>query len=114
MSHCKWWNKEQDKCIHPNAPQNGDCDWYDEYCPYDEQITDKGEQVVESTEIDVYAKCPKCHCDLEYHDMLSTDYDDMYYFVNWSAFCPQCQRTFTIAEDFKLTERRIHNAEDDN
>ena len=39
--------------------------------------------------IDVYAKCPHCNVELEYHDQLSVDYDDIYYFVNWSAFCPQ-------------------------
>ena len=61
--------------------------------------------------IDVYAKCPHCQCDLEYRDQLSVDYDDMYYFVNWSAFCPQCQRTFAFVEDFKLVGRRFLNEE---
>ena len=58
-------------------------------------------------ELKPYAECPKCHCDLEYHDQLSTDYDDMYYFINWSAFCPRCQRTFILVEDFKLVDRRF-------
>ena len=32
---CKYWDKELNQCIHPAAPQNGDCDWsYDESCPY--------------------------------------------------------------------------------
>lgn len=61
--------------------------------------------------IDIYPKCPHCKVDLEYHDQLSTDYDDAYYFVNWSAFCPQCQRTFTFVEDFKLVERRFLSEE---
>ena len=61
--------------------------------------------------IDVYPKCPHCKVGLEYHNQLSVDYDDMYYFVNWSAFCPQCQRTFTFVEDFKLVERRFLNEE---
>ena len=59
------------------------------------------------TNVEVYPKCPHCNVDLEYHDQLSTDYDDMYYFVNWSAFCPQCQRTFFFREDFKLVERKF-------
>lgn len=58
-------------------------------------------------EIKVYAECPHCKIDLEYHDQLSVDYDDMYYFVTWSAFCPQCQRTFLIREDYKLVERKF-------
>ena len=57
--------------------------------------------------VDIYPKCPHCNVALEYHDQLSTDYDDMYYFVNWSAFCPQCQRTFLFREDFKLVERKF-------
>lgn len=64
------------------------------------------------TNVETYPKCPHCGVELEYHDVLSTDYDDMYYFVNWSAFCPQCQRTFTFVEDFKLVERRFLNEED--
>ena len=63
---------------------------------------------MENTEnLDVYPKCPYCHCDIEYGNKLSDDYDDVYYFVNWSAFCPQCQRTFTFVEDFKLVGRRF-------
>ena len=64
--------------------------------------------------IDVYAKCPHCNVELEYHDQLSVDYDDMYYFVNWSVFCPQCQRTFVIAEDYKLTDRRFVDESEEN
>lgn len=63
-------------------------------------------------EFDVYAKCPHCGTDLDYEEQLSTDYDDMYYFVNWSAFCPKCQRTFTFVEDFKLVGRRFLNEKD--
>ena len=59
------------------------------------------------TNVETYPKCPHCQCDLEYHDQLSTDYDDVYYFVNWSAFCPQCQRTFIFVEDFKLVNRKF-------
>ena len=59
------------------------------------------------TNVETYPKCPHCQCDLEYFDQLSTDYDDTYYFVNWSAFCPQCQRTFIFVEDFKLVDRRF-------
>ena len=66
------------------------------------------------TNVETYPKCPHCKVDLEYHEPLSTDYDDMYYFVHWSAFCPQCQRTFTFVEDFKLVERRFLNEEDPN
>lgn len=54
-----------------------------------------------------YPKCPHCQCDLEYDGQLSTDYDNIYYFVKWSAFCPQCQRTFTFVEDFKLIDRHF-------
>ena len=64
-------------------------------------------------EVKAYAECPHCKIDLEYHDQLSTDYDDAYYFVKWSAFCPQCQRTFIFTEDFKLVGRQFLNAEDD-
>ena len=64
--------------------------------------------------MEAYAKCPKCQCELEYQEQLSMDYDDMYYFINWECVCPQCQRTFNVAEDYKLVERRIHNAEDDD
>ena len=67
-----------------------------------------------SNNVETYPKCPYCHCELEYGDELSNDYDDIYYFVNWSGFCPECQRTFSIAEDFKLEDRRIYNAEDDS
>ena len=67
-----------------------------------------------SKNVDAYPKCPHCHCELEYGDELSNDYDDIYYFVTWSGFCPECQRTFSIAEDFKLEDRRIYNAEDDS
>ena len=63
-------------------------------------------------EIDIYPKCPNCHSDLEYRDRLGDDYDDMYHFVNWSAFCPECQRTFTFCETFKLVERSFLNAQD--
>jgi len=61
--------------------------------------------------VETYGKCPLCHVDLEYHDQISVDYDDMYYFVTWSAFCPQCQRTFIFVEDFKLVGRRFLNEE---
>ena len=67
-----------------------------------------------SNNVETYPKCPHCHCELEYGDELSNDYDDIYYFVTWSGFCPECQRTFSIAEDFKLEDRRIYNAEDDS
>lgn len=60
-------------------------------------------------EVKTYPECPHCNVNLEYHDQLSTDYDDMYYFVSWSAFCPQCQRTFLFREDFKLVERKFLN-----
>lgn len=65
-------------------------------------------------EVEIYPKCPHCQIELEYHDLLSTDYDDMYYFVNWSAFCPQCQRTYTFVEGFKLVGRRFLNEENYN
>ena len=61
--------------------------------------------------MDTYPKCPHCHVDLEYFDQLGTDYDDIYYFVTWSAFCPQCQRTFTFTEDFKLVDRTFTHEE---
>lgn len=57
--------------------------------------------------IEIYPKCPYCQCDLEYHDRLSTDFDDIYCFINWSVFCPECQRTFVISEDYKMVERRF-------
>lgn len=57
--------------------------------------------------VDTYAKCPKCKCNLDYIEQTSVDYDDMYYFVNWEGFCPQCQQTFVFAEDYKLVERRF-------
>ncbi len=62
--------------------------------------------------IEVYPKCPHCDCDIEYCDELSNDYDDAYYFVSWSGFCPQCQRTFSFRETFKLVERRFLDEED--
>ena len=104
---CKYWNKELGQCVHPILPQKGKCDW-DGDCPY---YADESDQ---EPLVDVYPKCPHCNVELEYHDQLSTDYDDMYYFVNWSAFCPQCQHTFTFVEDFKLVERRFLNEEDSN
>ena len=57
--------------------------------------------------VEVYAKCPHCQCGLEYQDHLGMDFDDIYIFVNWSVFCPNCQRTFVIAEDYKMVERRF-------
>ena len=65
-------------------------------------------------EIEVYPTCPHCGADLDYGEQLSTDYDDIYYFVNWSAFCPKCQRTFTFVEDFKLADRRFLDEENQN
>ncbi len=64
------------------------------------------------TNVEIYPQCPHCQCDLNYLDQLSTDYDDAYYFVNWSAFCPQCQRTFSFVEDFRLVERRFLDEKD--
>ena len=64
--------------------------------------------------VDIYPKCPHCDTELEYFEQLSTDYDDAYYFANWSAFCPKCQRTFAFVEDFKLVERRFLNEENPN
>ena len=61
--------------------------------------------------IDAYAKCPKCKCDLEYIEQTDFDYNDMYYFVSWEGFCPQCQQTFVFVEDYKLVERRFLNEE---
>lgn len=57
MSRCKWWNIHEDKCIHPHAPQDGDCDWADEDCPYDEQVS---EARVEVEEIKDPTICPLC------------------------------------------------------
>ena len=57
--------------------------------------------------VEVNPKCPHCETRLEYHDRLSTDFDDIYCFINWSVFCPNCQRTFVIAEDYKMVERRF-------
>ena len=62
--------------------------------------------------VDIYPKCPHCHCEIEYGDELSNDYDDAYYFVSWSGFCPECQRTFTFSETFKMVERRFLSEED--
>lgn len=61
-----------------------------------------------------YAKCPHCECDIDYTKQTSIDFDDMYCFVNWEGFCPQCQRTFTFSEDYKLVERRFANEESKN
>lgn len=63
---------------------------------------------------DTYPKCPHCHCDIEYGDLLGYDYDDTYYFANWDAFCPQCQRTYTFVEDFKLVDRRFLDERQDS
>ena len=62
--------------------------------------------------MDIYPKCPHCDIELEYHEQISADYDDIYYFVTWSAFCPQCHRTYTFCEDYRLVERRFLNEED--
>ena len=62
--------------------------------------------------MDIYAKCPHCDCELERFQKLSDNYDDQYYFVNWSAFCPQCQNTFAFVEDYKIVGRRFFNEED--
>ena len=64
-----------------------------------------------ANELEIYPKCPHCRVDLEYVDQLSTAYDDIYYFVNWSGFCSQCQRTFYFVEDFRLVERRFIDEE---
>lgn len=61
--------------------------------------------------IDIYAKCPHCNVELDYQKELSVEFDDAYYFVNWSAFCPQCQRTYTFVEDYRLVERQFLNEE---
>ena len=34
---CKWSDSIHNCCIHPDSPQDGDCDWADERCPYDEE-----------------------------------------------------------------------------
>ena len=68
---------------------------------------------MENTEnFDIYPKCHHCHCDIDYGDVISDQYDDAYYFVNWEGFCPECQRTFTFVEDFKLVGRRFLDEED--
>ena len=59
------------------------------------------------TNVETYPKCSHCHCDIDYGDELNNDYNDMYYFVTWSGFCPQCQRTFTFVENFKLVNREF-------
>jgi hypothetical protein len=58
-------------------------------------------------EVKAYPECPHCHVPIEYIEQISSDYDDMYYFVNWSGLCRQCQRTFLFREDFKLVERKF-------
>ena len=65
-------------------------------------------------EVEIYPKCPHCDVELDYLEQLNTDYDDAYCFVNWSALCPKCQRTFAFVEDFKLTDRRFLNEEESN
>lgn len=101
MSYCKWWNREQDKCIHPKAPQNGDCDWFDESCPYDEQITENDDHVVKSTEIDIYPKCPHCQCELEMYEHYGEYQDDM--LVQEQHFeCHKCHRIFARTAVYKL------------
>lgn len=42
---CKWWNEEHQCCFHPNSPQSGDCDWYLENCPYEEQDDEEQEDL---------------------------------------------------------------------
>lgn len=65
------------------------------------------------SEVAITPKCPKCNGDILYDERVSTDFDDAYCFINWIAHCEQCQRTFALAEDYKIVERRIYNAEDD-
>lgn len=61
--------------------------------------------------VETWPTCPKCGMNLDYEEQISTDYDDIYYFVNWSAFCPNCQRSYHFSETFKLVERRFLDEE---
>lgn len=56
-------------------------------------------------DVSVFPCCPYCNCDIEYVKQTDHDYDDIYFFVYWTGLCPQCQRTFSFTETYRLVER---------
>lgn len=62
--------------------------------------------------VDPSAKCPYCDCNIRYDTNTGDYFDDMYYFINWIGMCPQCQRTFSFSETYRLVERRMIDEED--
>ena len=107
MSYCKWWNKEQDKCIHPNAPQNGDCDWYDECCPYDEQVSEQ-EEITPLNEM----KCPRCSGKIEIYDLDVPHVHNDTLTEEQYLWCPVCGYHCAHEVVYKEVSRKLTFEED--
>jgi hypothetical protein len=94
MSTCRWWSDKCHKCVHPDAPQKGECDWIDEFCPYDEQITEE--------EARMY--CPYCKERLEMYERL-IDFDDCETLIGVEHYsCPQCNHTYSRDVTYELVK----------
>jgi len=91
---CRWWSDKVHRCIHPDTPQNGECDWVDDECPYDEQIINELKRMM----------CPYCGERMEMYERL-IDYDDCQTLIGQEHYwCRTCDRNYSRDVTYELTK----------